>query len=228
MRPVTAIALLLAVCACTSSTSQPDQDTRLDDEAASAPDTNPDGLPYPTTNVGTSARSGSRAGNRIANYKFLGYPDADKSKGLQPVSLASYFDPEGKNYKLLHIQASGVWCTVCQKETEILVPLAPKLKEKKIVWLVSMAEGATPGTPSVQKDIDNWIQQFQSPFTHVLDPGNKNLGVFYDAAALPWQGSINARTMEILSSGTGGHTSEAAIWEDLDPWLEKIDNGTLE
>jgi hypothetical protein len=62
----------------------------------------------------------------------------------------------------------------------------------------------------------------------VLDPGNKNLGVFYDAAALPWNANINAKTMEILQAGTGAHTTESSIMGELDEWLGKIDAGTLD
>jgi hypothetical protein len=37
----------------------------------------------------------------------------------------------------------------------------------------------------------------------MLDPGNQNLGVFFDAAAIPFNANIDARTMEILSTDVG-------------------------
>ena len=228
MAQIFAVSLVFVV-AC-SSESTPEQDTGLEGEGqeTAAPDTNPDGVAYPTENIGTSTRSGSRAGNRMANYKFLGYPDGNPANGLQPMSLAQFYDPEGKTYKLIHIQASGVWCVYCQKETEVVVPLKQKFEERKVVWLVSLAEGPTQGTPSKQKDLDGWIAEFKSPYPHVLDPGNKNLGVFYDAAALPWNANINAKTMEILQAGTGAHTTEESILTELDEWLEQIDSGKLD
>lgn len=223
---------LLLLIACSSESTAPDQDTGLDGtgntQAGTAPDKNPDGVAYPTQNIGTVPRSGTKPGNRIANYKFLGYPDANPANGLQPMSLAQFYDPEGKQYKLIHIQASGVWCVYCQKETEVVVPMKPKLDQRKVVWLVSLAEGPSQGTPSKQKDLDGWIAEFKSPYPHVLDPANKNLGVFYDAAALPWNANINAKTMEILQAGTGAHTTEGAITEELDDWLAQIDSGKLD
>jgi hypothetical protein len=215
--------------ACSSETAT-EQDTGLEGEGQEslAPDMNPYGVEYPTQNIGTSSRSGTKAGNRMANYKFLGYPDGNPANGLQPMSLAQFFDPEGRTYKLIHIQASGVWCVYCQKETEVVVPLKQKFEQRKVVWLVSLAEGPTQGTPSKQKDLDGWIAEFKSPYPHVLDPGNKNLGVFYDAAALPWNANINAKTMEILQAGTGAHTTEASIMTELDEWLEQIDSGKLD
>ena len=223
-------AAFCVMTACSSEQTTPEQDTGLQGESGEieAPDANPYGVAYPTANLGTQPRSGSKPGNRINNYKFLGYPDGNPANGLQPMSLAQFFDPEGRQYKLLHIQASGVWCVYCQKETEVVTPLAPKLKEKQVVWVVSLAEGPTQGKPSTQKDLDGWIAEYKSPFPHFLDPGNKNLGVFYDAAALPWNANINAKTMEILTAGTGAQTTEQGIWDELDEWLPKIESGELD
>ena len=39
-----------------------------------------------------------------------------------------------------------------------------------------------------------------------LDPGNANLGVFFDAAAVPFNMNIDARSMEILSTDVGFDT----------------------
>jgi hypothetical protein len=221
--PVLAASLSFALFACSSS-SETVQDKGLEGEgvgaAAAAPDTNPEGVPYPTDNIGTMERKGSKPGNRIANFKFMGYLNADKSGGLQPLSLAQFFDPSGTKYRILHIQASGVWCSACQAETETVVPLKPDLEAKKAVWVVSLAEGPTPGTPSKQKDLDGWIAEFKSPYTHFLDPNNANLGPFYDRTALPWNANIDTRTMEILTAGTGAVTTASGIIKEIDDALD--------
>lgn len=193
------------------------------DVADSAPDTNPDGVPYPTTNIGIVARGASGKGSTIQNFKFLGYPNGDPSQGLQPISLAQFYDPSGTKYRIIHIQASGTWCSACRAETEVVVPMKDEIAAKKVVWLVSIAEGPTQGLPSKQGDMENWIQQFKSPFTHWIDPGNAKLGAFYDAAALPWNANIDARTMEILSAGVGAVTTPAGINREIDEALEAAD-----
>src|SRR5688572_10318696 len=139
---ILSVPLLVVLAACSSESGKTEQDTGLDSPGAvvNAPDTNPAGVPYPSTNIGTVPRTGTKAGNRMANYKFYGYPDGNPANGLQPMSLAQYYDPEGTTYKLIHIQASGVWCVYCQKETEVVVPLKPELDKRKVVWLVSLAE----------------------------------------------------------------------------------------
>jgi hypothetical protein len=227
---------LIALAACSSSTpattgTGSGQDKGLggtgDTTAATAPDQNPDGVPYPTDNIGTNPRSGTRAGNKLENYKFLGYPDGDISKGLQPISMAQLFDPTGAHYKLIHIQASGSWCVYCQEETKTIATMKQMLADRKVAWIISLAEGPTPGSPATTKDLDKWVSQFKAPYTHLLDPSNKNFGPFYDAAALPWNANVNAKTMEILSSGVGATTAEADILKDIDTWIGKIDSGAL-
>jgi hypothetical protein len=226
----------LAACSSTNSTGTtgtptPNQDKGLggdgDTSAATAPDKNPDGVPYPTTNIGTNPRAGATRGNTLANYKFLGYPDGDMTKGLQPISMATLFDPTGAKVKLIHLQASGSWCVYCQEETKTIVPMRQKLADRKVAWIISLAEGPTPGTPSTTADLDKWVSQFKAPYTHLLDPANKNFGPFYDAAALPWNANINAETMEILSSGVGATTAEQNILDDLDGWIAQINSGSL-
>ena len=220
-----AVPTLVALVACSSSNTPVEQDKGVEGEgvgaADSAPDVNPDGVPYPTDNVGTSPRLGNRKGNRLQNFKFLGYPDANVGGGLQPISMAQFFDPEGKKYKLIRIVASGSWCPPCQAEAQMVAPLKQKFEEKKIVWLTSLSEGPTYG-PSTKKDLDKWIDDFKSPHTHWLDPANKNFGPFYDRAAIPWNATVNAQTMEILDSKTGAPRSEEDLWGELDDFLTKI------
>lgn len=201
-----------------TGTADPDQGIEGDGvgTASSAPDTNANGDKYPTKGIGT------KKGAVIANFKFLGYPDGNVAGGLKPISLAEYFDPSGGEVKMLHIQAAGSWCSACRGETTALVPLAKDLKAKKVVWLVSLAEGPTPGDASTKTDLNQWIADFSSPFTHVLDPKNANLGPFYDRSALPWNANIDAKTMTVLTSGTGGAQTGEQIMQEIDDALALI------
>ncbi|MDB4946878.1 MAG: hypothetical protein JWP97_6412 [Labilithrix sp.] len=215
--------------ACSSSTAStgapqdPGATGGATDTAASAPDTNPDGVPYPTKNLGTSARVGGIPGNTMQNYKFLGYPGGDMSKGLQPISLASFFDPTGAKYKMIRIQASGTWCPHCQKETQVAATLSKEFADRKVAWIISLAEGPVQGTAATKTDLDGWVAAFQAPYTQFLDPGNKNFGIFYNAAALPWNATLNAKTMEIIESTLGGFEEPGAMLENIDSLLKVVD-----
>jgi hypothetical protein len=190
-------------------------------------DTNPEGVPYPTDKIGINARKGATPGNRIANLKFLGYPNGNKTGGLQPISLAQFYDPTHKHQRILHLQASGVWSTSCHAQAKAVAPMKSQLDAKEVVWFIAIAEGPTPGTASKQKDLDDWLAALKVPCTHVLDPGSANFGPLFDVAAFPWNANIDTRTMEILTSGAGGLVSEAAILDDLDDALTLAASSTL-
>jgi hypothetical protein len=106
----------------------------------------------------------------------------------------------------------------------MIAPIADEVKAKGIVLLATVAEGKTGGTPSVQADLDTWLGIAKNPkYTIALDPGNKNLGVFYTAAALPWNAWVDPRTMEILEAHQGSDmpTTDAAR-KIFDSWLNFV------
>ena len=184
--------------------------------------TNPYGVPYPTNNIGFDARKGSIPGNQIQNYKFLGYPGGDVSKGIQTISLADFYDPEGKlGYKLLHLGVAAVWCTPCNEETQATVPLIPGFLEQGVVFAQALDDGATMGTGATPADLMSWINKYHSNFTEMLDPGNMNLGMFFNAAAVPWNAIIDARSMEILTANVG---YSGDLQGDVSPWLTWVAN----
>ncbi len=223
---VPAVIAFFGLAGCSSSTKSevaqdPGAEGTGDTAAAGAPDVNPDGVPYPTTDIGPSPRGKAR-GNTIANYKFLGYPDGDVSKGLQPMSMANFFDPTGSKYKMIQIQASGYWCAVCKAEASSLGALRQALADRKVAWVITLAEGAA-SVPSTKTDLDKWIAEFKAPVPHVLDPGNRNLGIFYDRTALPGHITIDARTMEITQVYTGAKgTSAKDILAEVDKALGEL------
>ncbi len=193
---------------------------------------NPYGVAYPTTGIGFKPRadpSSQAPGDKIKNFKFLGYVNSGKSSGLTTVSLADFFDPEMRQYKLLHISVAGVWCYWCKEETKALVPLIPQLKDKRVIYITALSENNDHG-PAAQKDLDFWVDSWHTNYTQVLDPGNRELGPFFTSAGIPWNGNFDARTMEILSSTTSapaGADGQIDILGDVNPWLDWIDKHPL-
>jgi hypothetical protein len=173
--------------------------------ASNTGNVNPDGFPYPTpaAGYGHSARKGKTPGSIIQNFKFFGYPNADESKGLQTITLADYYDPCGKRSKLLHLSVAAVWCQPCNQETVALVAAKAQLDSEKVVLVQALSDGPTKNVPANTADLKFWVQENKSNFTEMLDPNLMNLGVFFDAAAVPWNADIDPRTMEIMDDGTG-------------------------
>jgi hypothetical protein len=138
----------------------------------------------------------------IADFEFQGYPNGDRSHGLQKVWLSQYYDPCGRRDKIIHLSVAAVWCQPCNQETDALVAAKAQLDAAGIVLVQAIDDGPTPGTAAQQKDLDYWVNTHTSNFTEVLDPGLANLAGFFNPAAIPWNADIDARTMELVTSDT--------------------------
>jgi hypothetical protein len=222
----------LALVACSSGQTAGGIDAPVAGDAGSVCEKNPYGECYPTADLGTNkadfgSSSGTRrtAGSTMRNYKWFGFkPGAftrdatNPDTGLKPVQLADYYDPKGTlGYKVIHLVASSRWCSVCAEETKnYLVKNHDEDKAKGIVVLQTMIDGLRQGNPATSKDIDAWalstgvfVPGAATPtegellFSLVLDPDNKNFGTFFDGAGVPWNGWLDARTMEIIDYAVG-------------------------
>ena len=83
------------------------------------------------------------------------------------------------------------------------------------------------GQSASQNDLDNWIKEWHTNYTQVLDPGNHNFAEFFDAEAMPWNANIDARTMEVLTAGTGAPadaTGNIDIEGDVLPWVDFVND----
>ncbi|MGD0528079.1 MAG: hypothetical protein ABSE49_23295 [Polyangiaceae bacterium] len=176
-------------------------------------DVNPDGVAYPCPSggYGHNARTGSTPGSVIQDFKFQGYLNGDMSQPIQTISLADYYDPCNKRYKLLHISVAAVWCEPCNEETTAVVAdlnsSSSVLKGDGVVFIQALDDGPTEGVPATQSDLQSWITQHSSNFTEMLDPGLQNFGGFFQASAIPWNADFDVRTMEMLTSSEGWNGS---------------------
>jgi hypothetical protein len=181
----------------------------VEKDAVANEDANPYGVPYPTDDIGTMAREESIRGQRIQNFKFLGYANPKQGSPtidtgpLVTIALSDFYDPLNKKYKLLHISGDSMWCNPSNEETDMVVPAAAALAEKGIVILQALSEGYTVGTGAVPMDLMSWVQNKGIDYNLVLDPELANLGVFVTEAVIPWNADIDVRTMEILDEGVG-------------------------
>jgi hypothetical protein len=183
-----------------------------DPEELSDPDlapleANPDGEPYPTDHIGGLERSSLRPGDRIPNITFKAYRDGNRAAGLQPMSLAEYFDPKQTRHKVLHLQLAATWCAICSSELEATVPVVVPLKERGIVFLEIVVSGATAGKGPSQSEIDEWVDRHKTNFSVGVDVGARRLSAIgVNGSAMPHDILIDTRTMEILDSSVGAPT----------------------
>jgi hypothetical protein len=190
-----------AVAGCSDSKeTEPD----FPDPDVTGRDVNPEGVPYPTDHIGPGARSGSRAGDRIANFTFQAYVEGDRAAGLKTISLADYYDPDRLHHRILHIAVAAVWCTICSSYAEAMVIAKEPLGKEGVVYVEVMVagKGATAGPSS--REVDDWMTRHKSNFTTAIDVRAKRLGAIgVSSQTMPWDVIIDTRTMEILESSGG-------------------------
>jgi hypothetical protein len=211
---------------------------------------------YPTSDIGTGARSGTSSsavpGNRIANFAFTGYAATDVNAILQngqppsatkTIHLGDYFDPQqqgvpniigGVPIKIIHLTVAALWCGPCNEETDFIAgsnytgantanaSFASELAPLGVVFVQAIDDGNVVGTGATINDLNTWLNRHNNDFTTMVDPGNQNLGVFFDAAAVPFNANIDARSMEILSTDVGFDTELDNTIKTT--WLKWIDS----
>jgi hypothetical protein len=213
-------------------------------------DQNAFGVCYPTSDIGTGARSNfgmnGAPGQRIANFAFTGFQASNTSLvaagAPDTIHLARFYNPslqsipniiDGVPVKLIHLTVADVWCGPCNQETDFIsggnwtgantagASFAKELAPLGVVFVQALGDGPVFGTGATIGDLATWINHHQSDFTEMLDPNVQNLGIFFDAASVPFNMNIDARSMEILSSETGFQTSMAeTIKSQVLPWID--------
>lgn len=209
---LTVLTCVLAAC----STDDPPPDAPDPDVAGR--ETNPDGVPYPTDSLGGSERAATHPGQRIPNFTFQAYVDGDRSKGLQTISLADFFDPEQKRHKVLDIQISQVWCTICSVETESTSQVIAELKADGAVFLQVMTSGADASRGPSLGEFDQWIERHSMTYTLALDVRGRRMSGL-GVNTVPWDILIDTRTMEILDSSAGAPADVEKYVRDGLQWV---------
>ncbi len=218
IRPIRFAASFLVLASC-GSTSSPAQKADASAEDI-AQDANPYGKAYPSKGFGTSAHSGSLAGGVFQNFRFYGHPNGDASKGMQPLSMAKFFDPEMRAYKIVVLTATAPWCTYCKKETTEIIAARNTFSDRKIGVIQVVVESQSSGIGATQVDFDNWVRVLDHNFDVALDESKRNLGAFVQAGGLPYALVLDARTMEILYSGVGAPANVETAFDRYVSWVD--------
>ena len=194
------VATAVAVASCSAKNNPPD----YPDPDVAGRDANPDGLAYPTDHIGGTPHRSKIAGDRIPNFTFAAYVDGNRAAGLKMVSLADYFDPQQKRNKVLHIEVSAVWCTICSSVTAQTVKIKEDLAKEGVVYLEVMTAGNRAGAGPSLEEVDDWMTRHTSNITTAIDVSSRRLGsIGVDPGVRPWDIIVDTRTMEILESSGG-------------------------
>ena len=177
-------------------------------------------LDYPAGPYGTGVHG------TLENFAFLGWHDPvaanyDASK-LEQVRLSEYYNPDGRsNVKLIWINASAVWCSVCRAEMADIKSngVHASFGPRGVQMIVTLFEDNKSG-PAKPSDLHNWgsLPDHSIDFPLLLDPGFK-LGAFFTSDATPLNMLVDAKTMKVLDA-TMGYSSD--YWQRVDKLLAKL------
>ncbi len=196
---VLAVAGFLAASAAGCGSDAPPD---FDDPRSPANPQNPDGVPYPEDHGGSTARAGTRIGDRIPNLAFQGYVDGDRASGLRTISLADFYDPDQKRHKLLHLQAAATWCSICSSESEATVIVKEPLGQEGAVFLQVVVNGNALNRGPSLDEVHAWMDRHAANYSIAIDVRTVRLAGL-GVTTVPWNMLIDTRSMEILHSSSG-------------------------
>jgi len=220
-----ASALALTGVACDSEPLEFPPDTAAPAPGLEPPETGADraALDYPPGPFGTGE------GAIVPNLEFRGWrapaeAEYDPTR-FETIRLSDFYNPDGSrgNAKLLLINASAVWCSVCRAEMKDFrdADIYNQYKERglEILGVLFEDNNYNPATPA---DLATWgsPRNFDIKFPLVLDPGFK-IGAFFASDATPLNLLVDLRTMEILDTTMGyDSTASSNYWSVIDALLD--------
>lgn len=197
---------------------------------AGQPGTSPHDPPFKVAEY-PAGPFGTNTGSTIANYNFRGWlkpteaksesaPQGWDEKQFEDVYMSDFYDPDGtKGIKIIMLNASAVWCTVCRAEYSKFKAEGTYLKYKAMgaEFISAIFEDAkNPPNPAKPSDLSYWGVTYSVEFPMILDPGFK-LGQFFTADATPMNLLIDAKTMKIVGKYLGGDTT--AMFAQLEQFV---------
>lgn len=170
---------------------------------------------------------GVGVGAVIEDLAFLGWRDPVAS-GYDPgkfdtVRLSEFYNPDGarSDIKLIWINASAVWCTVCRAEMkDIKTQDINAVYRARGLQLVETLFEDNDSLPAKPVDLKSWgeLPAHDIKFPLLLDPGFK-LGAYFTSDATPLNMLVDARSMRIVDA-TMGYSGD--YWQQVDALLAKL------
>jgi hypothetical protein len=171
---------------------------------------------------------GHGVGDTVPNLSFLGWRDPAaaqyNAEQLETINLSDFYNPDGSAEKprIIALNASAVWCTVCRAEYRQLQNSHTYSNyHPKGVEMLGVLFEDNDYNPAKPADLNRWGSAFEVSFPLVLDPGFKT-GQFFASDATPLNLLIDASDMRVLNVTMGYDASDPeAYWGAIDKWLAR-------
>lgn len=232
--PLVARCLLLALCAAGCSSQALDSADGADEPGpgggnqasagsgsgggAATPDYRQQDYPAGPYGVGV--------GSTLEDFAFLGWRDPVASgydiNNMETVRMSEFYNPDGRSeIKLIWINASAVWCSVCRSEMKDIKNqgINTTMRPMGLQMIETLFED-NDSLPARPIDLQKWGQvvDHSIDFPLVLDPGFK-LGSFFTSDATPLNMLVDATTMKVLETTMGYSTD---YWQRVNEHLSTL------
>ncbi|MFZ5894416.1 MAG: TlpA disulfide reductase family protein [Myxococcota bacterium] len=186
------------------------------------------GLPTLSRPAYPSGPYGRGVGAVVPNLSFLGWRHPADSNydaaQFQVISLSDFYNPNGTadRPRIIALNASAVWCTVCKAEyRQLQTSNTYATYQPKGVEIIGVLFQDANSKPAKPADLTRWGQGFEVKFPLVLDPGFKT-GQFFASDATPLNLLIDTSDMRILKITMGYDVSNPGeYWGAIDKWLSR-------
>jgi hypothetical protein len=184
---------------------QPGPDGGISEAGPLALTTNPEGIAYPTDNIGGQPKSDLQAGQIFPNLALEGVLSAAAVNTPVVVPMADYYDPEGLRYDLLHVIAIFMWCPHCNNETYNLAAVAGWQASQRVTVVQIAMQGydRNTGASPTWPDLRQWATDHNVNFPVVIDGQGAQLAAYFPVGSVPVNIVVNPRTMEVLAVDVG-------------------------
>jgi len=172
---------------------------------------NPEGVAYPTENIGGQPRTATKAGQIFPNLTLEGVRSAATKDTPAVVSMAEYYDPTGARYDLLHVIGIFMWCPHCNNETNNLSTLPAWQADHRVAVVQIAMLGYGNAAPS-WTELQKWVGDHNLTFPVLVDGQGAQLGQYFSVNYVPLNIVVNPRTMEVLDV-TVGEVSDCQAYE---------------
>jgi hypothetical protein len=163
----------------------------------------------------------------MEDIEFLGWRDPLAAnyapEALHRVRLSDFYDPTGTDIKLIVMNASALWCGVCESEMRQIKNenLYERYRAVGVEFIGTLFEDFE-GAPAKPVDLKTWgsARSRTMAFPLVLDPSLR-MGAYFTSDATPLNLLIDARTMKIVHVSMGYDGSSTGFWSVVDRELRE-------
>lgn len=177
-------------------------------QTCETPDT---GVEYPPCPYSNEAE----IGGTLPNKKFVGRMSGSESP-REEIDFARLYAMRKEGMKYAVFNVAAFWCSPCKEEAkEFEAILKPKYGPKGVVFF-SVVFQNLQGKPATDRDVDTWMNTYNSTFAVVRDVDGWS-GTIFNVTSMPFNMIINLETMKVEHRVVGAQLR--SITDKLDQLL---------